>query len=238
MDKAPRRPARKALAEHDQAAIEIDLSKGAASTLGELGQLLFAADVRKSRLYNRREQALRETLLAELKRKADEQWLEHRQVPRDLSMQRERERNELVQRHAANRSNDEGHLIQGLVVADAFDLSTQSPPVLRKPQREEGSPAIEYVTPEGRIWLLHSTHPDIHFTADSGVRAALRVLLRHGAVEMDIAGRYTIAPEGWSAACVELAGSWLSVRSGAGVASTEVEGSDSVQGRPQSDGAP
>jgi hypothetical protein len=93
---------------------------------------------------------------------------------------------------------------------------------VRHPRPAEGSPTIEYTTPEGRIWLLHSAQPDIHFKAEAGVAHALQVLRRLGAVEAaEAPGVYRIPAEGWSAAAIELAGAWLGVRSVTGMVVVE-----------------
>jgi hypothetical protein len=57
------------------------------------------------------------------------------------------------------------------------------PPPRPKPTRPpEMSASVEYRSCEGRVWPLHRSRPEIHFRVEPGVRHALRVLERCGAV--------------------------------------------------------
>lgn len=218
----------RSLAELDQAAVEIDLSKHGLRTLAELEQVLFEADDRKGWLFNHRQQDLHAELLARLTSQAERQWFEHKQALQELAAHQERERQERELRQAAAWGAEHDQLNRR--AAASVNTSSAS---FRHPRPAEGSPTIEYLTPEGRIWLLHSAHPDIHFRTEASVQCALQVLRNHGAVEGTTpegdAGVFKISPVGWSAASVELAGTWLSVKSVTGQQAAQLEEPRSVQ---------
>jgi hypothetical protein len=90
------------------------------------------------------------------------------------------------------------------------------PPPRPKPARPaEMRASVEYRSREGRVWLLHSSRPGIHFRVEPGVRHALRILERCGAVKTDD-DAYCISRDGWSRASIELSNSWVCLGSVSG----------------------
>ena len=179
---------RETLASLDQAAVEIDLTKHFPRTVAELARILFTADPRKSWLFNHREATLRAELEAALTATADEQ---RRARQAAIKAQQEEEEDE-----------DE----------DKGEQPPPPPPRPRPATPAEMSASIEYQSSEGRLWLLHSTRPEVYFKVEPGIQHALQVLKRCGAVE-DGTGAYRISREGWSSASIELGDSWLASRS-------------------------
>ena len=203
---------REALAALDQAAVEIDLTKHFPHTVAELARILCTADPRKSWLFNHREAAWRAELEAALTAIADEQRRAQQEAIKAQQEQWERERAERA-RLRAEALAAEGERIHRRLAAAAAEAEPPPPPPRPKPAKPaEMSPNIEYQSREGRLWLLHSSRPEVYFKIEPGVAHARQVLERWGAVE-DGTGAYRISCEGWSSASIELGGSWLAIRS-------------------------
>jgi hypothetical protein len=233
---------RQRLAELQQAAVEIDMSGHFPRSVTELAGILFSADKRKSWLFNPREAMWRAEIEATLQPIADAQWRQHREAleaQRALQAQRDLERVEQARRRAAQWAAERELMAQHFAAAAAAAAAAAlneppappppPPPRRQAPKPAEMSPSIEYESPQGRLWLLHSERPDMYFKADAGVEHALRVLDRCGAVQDPEAGVYRISREGWSAASIELARTWLAVRSvAAQAAPAEGSGTDEI----------
>ena len=216
---------RQTLAELAQAAIQIDLSDEPALSASDLARTLFDTDRRKTWLHNTRAAALRAEIEASLQARADEQWQRHREAQHALGAERAR-RLQQLERERADRQQQ---WLERARAEQAAAAARQPPPPPRAPKPAEGSPSIEYTAPHGRLWLLHSDRPDIHFRAEGEVGQALAVLVACGAApdaELGDGDIWRVTREGWSAAAIELAGYWTGVRSVAAVA-----GESAAEGR-------
>jgi hypothetical protein len=196
---------RETLAALDQAAVEIDLTQHFPHTVAELANILFTADARKSWLFNHREACLRAELEATLTTTANEQRRAQQAAIQARQAQWEREQAERIRLRAEVLAPEE---------EDEDEDEDEPPPAPRPkpPKPAELSANIEYQSREGRLWLLHSSRPEVYFKVEPGVDQPLEVLMRCGAVD-DGSGVYRISGEGWSAASIELAGLWLAIRS-------------------------
>ena len=204
---------RETLAALDQAAVEIDLTRQFPHTVAELARILFTADPRKSWLFNHRQAQWRVELEEALTAKAHEQ----RQAQQDaIKAQHEQWRRERADR---DRLRAEALAAQRELIRqrlDAAAATTEPPPPQPGPAKPaEMSPSIEYRSREGRLWLLHSSQPEVYFRIEPGLVHALQVLERCGAIQ-DGSGAYRISREGWSSATIELGGSWLAIGSVSG----------------------
>jgi hypothetical protein len=199
--------------------VEIDLTKHFPRTVAELARILFTADPRKSWLFNHREATLRAELEAALTATADEQRRAQQAAIKAQQEQWERARAQRAQIHAEEQAAVREHIRQRLPTAaeedEDEDKGEQPPPPPPRPRPAtpaEMSASIEYQSSEGRLWLLHSTRPEVYFKVEPGIQHALQVLKRCGAVE-DGTGAYRISRDGWSSASIELGDSWLAIRS-------------------------
>ena len=203
---------RQTLAELGQGAMQIDLSDAPARSAAELARTLFGTDRRKTWLHNKRAAALRAEIEASLQAQAEAQWQRHREAQRAAAAEQAL-RLQQLERERAERQQQ--WLERARAEAAAAAARKPAPPP-RAPKPAEGSPSIEYSAPHGRLWLLHSDRPDIHFKAEGEVGPALAVLAACGATPDGVLGDgdiWRIAREGWAAAAIELAGYWIGVRS-------------------------
>ena len=207
---------RQQVAELEQAALEIDLTEKFPRTVAEFARILFTADRRKSWIFNPRAAVLRAEIESALQPRADEQWREHHEalrVQQEHDRQRELERAaERERRHAAALATERELTRQRLAESVAVQSNLPAPR-LHAPKPVEMSPSIEFTSAQGRLWLLHSERPDIHFRVEPGVDHAMRTLEHWGALQDEGTGTYRISREGWSIAAIELADYWLHTRS-------------------------
>jgi hypothetical protein len=217
---------RQTLSELGRAGVEIDLTKHIPHSVAELEQILTSADRRKTWLFNPREAGLRAEIQAALQPKADAQWHQHDQAVKARQALREHleiERAERARQHAAALAVERERLNQRptcaaraptpttRLLAEAAEPAAPPRPGPQKP--EELSPSAEYGSALGRLWLLHSSRPDVHFKAEAGMERVVGVLERHGAVHGPADDVYRISREGWARAAIELGQTWTTIRS-------------------------
>jgi hypothetical protein len=196
------------LAQSQQAAIELDLSRHGPRTVTQLARLLFDTDDRKTWLFNPKSAAIGADIRAALQPLADQRWLDHHAAAehqRSLQHQRavalEQQRIERERRLAALVEQERLHI-------DAAPAQT----VRQHAKPEELSPAVEYTSPAGRLWLLHSSGTDIYVRVEPGMQQVLDVLGRCGAMRTEHPGVWRILPGGWSNASIALGRVWSSIR--------------------------
>ena len=212
------------LAESHQAAIEIDLSGHGPRTVGDLARLLFDADDRKTWLFNPKAEAIEAELETALKPIATQKWLAHHAAEEQLRL--------LLQQRAQTLAPEQAERQRVLAAMRAADLERQAACVeaqvrlqveadpepatehlIRQTTKPaEMSPAVEYVGPTGRLWLLHSSGPDVFIRGEAGLQPALDVLCRRGALPMIEPGIWRISRGGWSTASIELSNFWTTIR--------------------------
>jgi len=212
------------LAAGHQAAIEIDLSGHGPRTVGDLARLLFDSDGRKTWLFNPKAEAIQAELVTALKPIAEQKWLAHHAAEeqrRHLEQQRAQtlaqEQAERQQLLAARRAADLERQAAGLAAPERLQVDANPDPttgqLIRRPAKPaEMSPAVEYVGPTGRLWLLHSSGTDLFVKVETGLQPALDVFCRCGAVPMAEPGIWRISRGGWSTVSIELSNIWTSIR--------------------------
>lgn len=219
---------RQALAQLDQAAVQIDLSQQFPRTLAEFAQILFTADLRKSWLFNHREGAMRAELQSALEVAADKARRAHELTMKAQQERLELERAERARSHAAAVAAQRDFMKLHPVATVQSDPPAQRPPQppTRPAKPAELSPSVEYQSRQGSLWLLHSSRPDIYFRIEPGVYHARQVLEQVGATK-DGADVYRISRDGWASAAVRLADFWTVIQSVSGTQDTYAPPSNS-----------
>ena len=213
------------VAESQQAAIEIDLSGHGPRTVGDLARLLFDADDRKTWLFNPKAEAIEAELETALKPIAAQKWRAHHAAEEQLRLLQQQRARTLAQEHgerqrvlAARRAADLECQAACLEAEVRLQLEAYPEPtkehLIRQPAKPaEMSPVVEYVGPTGRLWLLHSSGPDVFIKVETGLRLAMDVLGRCGALPIAEPGVWRITRGGWSTVSIELSNFWTTIRS-------------------------